>query len=608
MKQRRARLVLAVLSASAVLAAFGPVASLPVAAAGPKASISRLVFVGKASPRVSGQTSTADGTSTEVSKAGPVDEQIPNSAISAARVPASRVPRPVANALAKPGAEQLGTFSGLNHHDQRTAGTGAFANTQFSLEPPDQALCVGGSYVVESVNTALAVYSKAGGLLAGPTPLNQLFGLMPEIDRATGVYGDFTSDPKCIYDSGDGGHFILTILQMGVNPATGRDDGTSHVMIAVSATNDPTGSWNVYRLDTTNDGAGCPCLPDQPLIGADANGFYITANSYPIFGAGFNGAQVYAIPKSQLEGGAASIGAVKVPVTAPAGFDGPPYSLQPAKTVPGSADAANTEYFLSSLEFTGTLDNRIAQWTLTGTNTLGTASPSLSLTGKVIASEVYGQPPKAQQSTAGPFPLIDGLKGSTQADLYGAVFDKAAYHVELIDTNDDRMQEVVYANGKLYGALNTVVKTPNGPTQTGIAWFVVDAAASAMANQGYLSVNGETLMYPAFGVNKDGKGAIGVTIVGADRHPSTAYAIFDGTGFGPVRISHAGPVGDDGFTGYLAVLPNGRPGNQVGVARWGDYGATAVDADGSIWLANETTSTTRSLLANWATQVTHVQP
>jgi hypothetical protein len=48
--------------------------------------------------------------------------------------------------------------------------------------------------------------------------------------------------------------------------------------------------------------------------------------------------------------------------------------------------------------------------------------------------------------------------------------------------------------------------------------------------------------------------------------------------------------------------------NQRGVERWGDYGAAGVDSDGSIWVANETTSLTRTLLANWGTFVSHVKP
>ena len=42
-------------------------------------------------------------------------------------------------------------------------------------------------------------------------------------------------------------------------------------------------------------------LGDQPLIGADLNGFYVTTNEFPIVGDGFNGAQIYAISKTALE-------------------------------------------------------------------------------------------------------------------------------------------------------------------------------------------------------------------------------------------------------------------------------------------------------------------
>jgi len=247
---------------------------------------------------------------------------------------------------------------------------------------------------------------------------------------------------------------------------------------------------------------------------------------------------------------------------------------------------------------------------MTNTNVLGVGGAPTLETPALVDSEVYGQPPAAQQSSDGPFPLLDASKIPGPANPLGEL-NFASFHVALLNSNDDRMNEVVYAGGKLYGALNTVVKTPNGPTLTGIAWFVVNPNGT-MANQGYLSVNQESLMFPAFGVNSAGKGAIGVTIVGTDMHPSTAYAIYNGSTFGALHIAHAGPVGDDGFTGYEALLPNAdvarKPGTQKGVARWGDYAATAVDTDGSIWVANETTSTTRTLLANWGTQIEHIQP
>jgi hypothetical protein len=44
------------------------------------------------------------------------------------------------------------------------------------------------------------------------------------------------------------------------------------------------------------------------------------------------------------------------------------------------------------------------------------------------------------------------------------------------------------------------------------------------------------------------------------------------------------------------------------VGRWGDYGAAAIGANGSIWLANEYVSPRpRTVLANWGTFVTHIE-
>ena len=49
-------------------------------------------------------------------------------------------------------------FEGLNLYQQRYARGG----NQFTVEPPDQALCVGNGYVVEAVNDVLNVFNSAG--------------------------------------------------------------------------------------------------------------------------------------------------------------------------------------------------------------------------------------------------------------------------------------------------------------------------------------------------------------------------------------------------------------------------------------------------------------
>jgi len=545
-------------------------------------SVAHLSYTG------TGSFATASGTSTGAGlRSGPsVDQSVPHTGLAYARVPAAHVPVVSGNAIASTNPGFSG-FNALSQLDQHQAGTGSYAGSQYSLEPPDQAMCQGGGYVVEGVNDAMRVFDTGGNVLTPATALNQFFNLAPEVVRPNGPYGDFASDPKCYYDPGTG-HFFLTLLQIDVNPVTGNFGTSSHQLIAVTKTSDPTGKWNLFRFDTTDDGsngtpahAGCPCFGDQPLIGADANGFYVTTNEFSLAGSAFNGAQVYAMSKTALAAG-------KLPTVVH--IDNIPlaesisYSIQPATAPPGGTYAPNTEYFLSSLDFSGSLDNRIASWALTGTLTLSNTTPVVSLTSTVLPSEVYGIAPASQQKP-GALPLGDAYNQK----------------LELLDSNDDRMNQVVFANNHLYGAVDTVVQTPNGPTRAGIAYFLVDPTAGAVTAQGYVAVNGENVSYPSIGVNPSGNGVMTFSLVGPDYYPSTAYAPISANGtVGAVHIAGAGAAPDDGFTGY-AIFGGGR------VARWGDYSSAVAGSDGSIWMAQEyIPNAPRTFYANWGTYISHV--
>ena len=235
-------------------------------------------------------------------------------------------------------------FNGLSHLDQRNAGTGIYMNTQFSLEPPDQGLCVGNGFVVEPINLAFAVYNESGRRLTAVTALNQFYKRSPAIDphHHAGL-GDFLSDPKCYWDP-VGHRFIQTILEMD---APGPFNGLpafqrSHVLVAVSQTGNPTGAWNLYSIDTSDDGlngtpahTGCPCLPDQPLLGANRDGVFIDTNEFqnnPSFF--FNGGQIYALGRAALESGASSVVFAHLDVgTVPTGDANLPFwgSIQPVE-------------------------------------------------------------------------------------------------------------------------------------------------------------------------------------------------------------------------------------------------------------------------------------
>ena len=568
-------------------------------------------YVGSTSMHASGASAqTAPATSNlEIRHEPEFDEDIAKSGHGALRVPADHTPKPAMNSLVNDATAP--GFDGLNHANQRLAGTGQYAGTQFSLVPPDQALCVGNGYVLESVNTALRVY-HTDGTAAGPImAINQFFGLAPEIDRVNLVFGDFTSDPKCYYDAPTG-RWFLTILQADVDSATGNFTGGTSVMIAVSQASNPTLGWNILKLDTT-DGDGtlpghpnCPCLGDQPLIGADANGFYVSTNEFPLFANGFNGAQVYAMSKTAIEGAASgSISATHFNAGALATPDpgGIWYSVQPA-TTPGNGYASannGTEYFMSSLQFgPGALDNRIAVWALTNTASLS-SSPDVTLSNVVIDSEVYGQPPDSAQKD-GPLFLA-----SNMAAIEG-IKTPPTEKLEFLAGNDDRMNQVVFAGGKLWSGVNTVI-SGNGPTRVGIAYFIVTPSdpsgtlSATMAKQGYVALNQNDVLFPSIGVNSSGKGVMTFTVAGPDHYPSEGYARIDATsGAGAVHVAMAGAGPDDSFGGYTAF-------GGTGTDRWGDYSAAVADESGNVWFACEyIPNDPRTVLANWGTFVGHVAP
>jgi hypothetical protein len=511
---------------------------------------------------------------------------------SPSRIPGAHVPTPTTLPVAAaPGALSAG---GLSFQDQRDADNG----NAFNDEPPDQALCASPSQVIEGVNEIFATYDHSGTKTSGNETYDMFFNGVLAIDRSPDadpdhIFGPFMSDPKCYWDPGTQ-RFYMVMLELGLDGATGDFNGDSWTDIAVTktstATTDP-GGWWMYQIDERNDGhpdtttgvtgqtlpthPGCPCLGDQPLIGADANGFFITTNEFSIDGPNFNGAQEYAFDKVGLANGTLRVqrfDAVDPPLA-----EGVAYSVQPA-TSPAAKDwsTANhgTEFALSALEFTGGLDNRIATWAFTNTASLATATPDVHLSQVVVGSEVYGAPPKVAQKP-GPYPLGQALK------------EKLAF----LESNDDRMNQTVYAGGQLWSGVNSAVRTENGPTTTGIAYFVVqptapttntDSVTATMANQGYVAVNRNSVFFPSIGVTAGGtKAAMVFTLAGPGIYPSTAFVRLNSGGavLGPVSVYAAGTKPYDGASAYAAF-------GGGGVARWGDYSAAVASGD-TIWVAAE---------------------
>jgi hypothetical protein len=500
---------------------------------------------------------------------------------------------PAARGMAVAHASTSSGFPGITHFDQRNANGG----NQFSVEPPSNGLAVGNGYVVEGVNNAIQVYSTSGTpLLPAVVSTNQLFGVAPAINRSNGVNGVFPTDIRVFYDPPFNRWFVLQ--RVLANDTFGNTLPQSYYLLAVSQTGDPTGTYNIYTIDTTNATSfRCPCVSDYPQIGADQFGLYISANEFNANSSDFAlAANIMAISKTGLAEGAATPTVVKFEIPFVSGYE---FTIQPATTPPGASYAladGGVEFLVSSLM--ASTGSNLALWAMTNTASLTTGSPNLALTTTTVPTLTYSLPNPATQRKG---PLT-----------YALTLTPPGLEAEL-DGGDVRVLSVCYAGGRLYVTLGTQVMDANGHILAGGLYVVITPAYLNgvlygfvfQSRQGYLVANNNNLLRPAIAVTAQGNGAIVFTISGPDYFPSAAFVPFTALSLAStIQIPGPGAFPEDGFTGYPDL---GFP--AIGIARWGDYSAAVVDGSGSIWMGTEyIPNSPRTTLANWGTYVVQYKP
>lgn len=466
-------------------------------------------------------------------------------------------------------------FAGITSRDSSIANLGGI------IEPPDQGLATNGSQVFEAVNLAFRIFTSGGKPLSDPIDLASFFG---------SVTGNLT-DPRVFFDP-QSKHFFFTVLQYETDATTGAILG-SQDLIAVSQTSDATGNYNIYSVDISiPEVPNCVpgCSGDQPLIGINEDGLFISNNEFSnSLVTPFVGVLIVALDKDALINNTPLHGAE---LLLPNDF-----SVQPSLPAPGAVTTQHngTEYFMESLDFgPPTNGNSLRIFSLTNTESLKSVSPAAVLSANDFPTETYSFPSPANQK-AGSFPLGSGL----------------LFPEEFLNSDDDRLQQLYFANNKLYTALETALPDADeSVVRSGAAWFVVDPEGSgntvsgSILAQGYIGIKNGSVLYPAFAVNNSGDGIIGFSFSGTDFFPSAGYVKFeDGAVEQKVHVAGAGQAPEDGFTGY--------PPFGIGVARWGDYSAAVVSPAGHLWFGAEYIPNDilhpRTPVTNWGTFISRVE-
>ncbi len=402
--------------------------------------------------------------------------------------------------------------------------------------PPDTMGAAGPSHLVSILNSEFGIFSKTGTVLSQIS----LQSFWASLGTDPGEPADFPFDPKILYDQ-HSGRFVAVTLDCTVAPH-------SWVLVAVSASSDPTGTWYKWAIDADLDNLTVQSnnSADYPGLGVDEFNIYITSNMFDAADAAQH-SKVWVLPKAQL------LTNPPQPVISWFEFIDPPFSgfsMQPAHSF-GSAAA---QYFL--FEGSG-------------------SSLRLARIDNVAGTPVWQLPVPVSVT---PYTPTNNLTGAPQLGDPGR-----------IDTADTRVLNAVYRNGSVWGTHH--VGDASGKTE--VAWYRIvpsPTAATAIA-QGRINHPARWYYYPSIAVNQDNVAAIGFSGSSTAEYASAFYTlVWPTTGADPVALLKAG------LAPYNKTLSRSS-------IRWGDFSATSVDPvdHTSFWTLQEYAMPKDGATSMWGT-------
>ncbi len=452
------------------------------------------------------------------------------------------------------------SFVGIRSSDNVTA-------NGYEVEPPDQGLAVNNNIAVEINNNVLRVFNATTGVNLLPGP-----GLIATSVFFAAPAGSLLTDTQAFYDPTVGRWFLTEII---FNNSNGNN--VDVIAVAVSQTSNAKGPYFIYHVAAVSkDLAGCQnldCFPDYPKAGYDANIFIVDVDLFSTNGTNtstgpFVAVGMYAMPKSKLIAGAG--------FTYVRFVDANDFVVQPSIPAPREpfVTAANGTEYLMTARGNGV----VRVFAISNTNNIVSSPSSLRANFTDVVTQSYG---------AGTVP-------STEPNVPGPYC--SPYNAPMLEGGYSAFQATVQkAGGNLFGALAFGAMDSSVPplNRDVIAWFELAPSVTSsgvpsatVVRQGtVVPPNGYSISYPAFGLDKSGAGAMGMTITNMSQNvvggfPSAAYLQFTGTVFAPPSIFVSGPgfISDDGFTGCggggaLGRLrrSGGRCNNWRTATNWGTF-------------------------------------
>ena len=414
--------------------------------------------------------------------------------------------------------------------------------------PPDTNGAVGATQYVQIVNEGYQVFDKAtGNTVLGPASIESIWAGFGGVCQTAG-----NGDPVVLYDK-MANRWVISQFANGLHDEC----------VAVSTTNDATGTWNRYDFSLTAFGNN---LYDYPKLGSWPDAYYMAMNVFNSSGTAYLGTEPFAFDRTNmLAGNPATIISPGV-VGSPANNEDPliPSDFDGANLPP--AGAPNT--FVEFPDSTGNNLNTYRAWHYSVGVPFGTGPTFTQITSPNAAPFTF--------LTA----LVPQLAPQTSLDnLADRLMFRLAYRNFGTPTSPDESLVVNYSvsSGGVAGIRWVELKNPtNGP----------------------LTVKQESTYQPdstwrwmgSVAMDKDGNLALGFSASDATIHPQIRYAY----------RAASDPLNT--LTGETDAF-NGTGSQSDTSSRWGDYSDMTVDPvdDCTFWYTQEYYSTNSSF--NWRTRI-----
>jgi hypothetical protein len=417
--------------------------------------------------------------------------------------------------------------------------------TATGFAPSDNNLAVGPNHIIQIINhssgSLFKVWNKSGTIVQASTVLSSI----------TGLSG--SGDPVVVYDQ-LADRWVLT--EFG---RTGAVTYINTLIIAVSTTGNPTGSWKIYSYNVGT------FFVDYPKYAVWHNAYYATSNDFNTAGTSYLGSSIYAFDRNAMLAGAATATMIRTRFT---GSGNRYYSMAPVCT---EGPTVSNQSGLFALIQDNTWVGAPADSLILFEFTPNFASPASSVIGPFRAM------------ATSPFNTnIGGLNQQGTTQTIQALSQRL-------------MNKVIYRN---FGGSESIVcnTTDLQNSRTGVHWWELRRPGS-----GNWNIYQEGLWQPASDNNHRFMGSIAIN---ANGDIGLLYNVTGSTAYPSARFTarnSCDPLGQ--MTLAETVVMNGTT-YESSNNRYGDYNSLSVDpANGSFWGTAQYNATGYGTYGNWVTRI-----